>query len=127
MSNTISLSFRILLVGVLYSAVIFWGCDSDDFFPEERIEVCNYDNKDYFVKLHRSADDVIVDEIEVEEGTPLILDSCEEFEDVGEGTYYLTIHEQSDGDPLDTSGDFHLDEDETERFYIDDDGDIHRT
>ncbi len=129
MSHSERVCVRAVLLSVVFLFMIaaIYGCDDDDFFSQDaRIEVCNYDNKEYFVRLHWSEDDSIVDEIELEDAIPLVLDFCEEFEDVEEGSYYLTIHEQFDGEPIDTSVVFHIEEDETEQFYIDDDGDIHR-
>ena len=121
--NGVNAVLRVLLVfGLLFMLAAFQGCDDDD--DEGIIQVCNNDNNEYVVKLHRNYDGVVTREFEV--GDWHDWDRCDEFKDVEEGRYYLTIHRDNQTDPNDTSTDFYVDEGDYETFIIDSDGDIRR-
>lgn len=121
--NGMNAILRILLVlSLAFMFVALQGCDDED--DEGIIRVCNYDNNEYLVKLHRESDGVVLRSFEV--GDFIDSDRCDEFKDVNEGRYYLTIHEDNNDTPTDTSSDFYLDNGDYETFVIDSTGDIER-
>lgn len=97
------------------------GCPIDDD-DETEITICNLDNHEYDVELRRDSDDRVEDELHVEEWYELG-DSCETFDDVDEGRYYLVVLDD-DNDVVDESDDFYIDKGEKKVFNIDSDGDI---
>jgi hypothetical protein len=106
--------------------LILNGCSSSDldvFNDDPAIKVCNGDTNEYRVKLHHSTDDSVADEFTLEKWYALG-DACDQFEDVREGDYYITIHEDNQSEPTDTSASFYMDDDDYENFWIDDTGDI---
>ncbi len=121
----LSAIFSILLaISLAFGLVALPGCDDDD--DEGKIQVCNHDNHDYVVKLHRDSNGVVLREFEVKEWELYDSDECDEFEDVDEGRYYLTIHRDNESDATDTSGSFYVDNGDFEFFIIDSTGDIGR-
>ena len=96
------------------------GCGDDD--DDRTISVCNGDNTEYLVKLHRDSDGVVIDEFYLEEWYDS--DRCDTFSDPREGRYYLTIWENAGSVKNDTSNDFYLDNDDYHTFRIDSTGTI---
>ncbi|GEM_PF-2397478 len=94
---------------------------------EGEVVVRNYDDDhDYHVELFRSSDNVSVSSFILEDYDPLDPESSNTFENIDTGDYYLVIRYKHD-DPSVVRGQsrvFNLDEDETECFEIDDDGDL---
>ena len=122
--NNMNAILRVLLVmGLIFMLAAFQGCYDDDD-DEGIIQVCNKDDNEFVVKLHRNSDGVVLREFEV--GEWYDSDRCDEFKDVEEGRYYLTIHRDNQADPNDTSSDFHVDDGDYETFVINDDGHIER-
>ena len=115
--------FGLLLIGVLGFGLLigFSGC-SDDDDDETVIEVCNGDDEEYLVKLHRHSDDVVISEVYINEVYDV--DRCDKFEDLSEGRYYLTIYKDGGSVETDRTNDFYLDNDEHHTFRIDSTGTI---
>lgn len=107
---------------LIFVLTAFSGCNDED--DEGIIRVCNNDNNEYVVKLHRDSDGVVLREFEV--GEYYDSDRCDEFEDVEEGRYYLTIHMDNQVEVYDSTSDFYVDEGDYETFIIDTTGDIER-
>ncbi len=101
--------------GLMFGVI---GCDDND--DDRTIKVCNIDNEEYLVKLHRDSDGVVVNEFYLEDWNDS--DSCDEFSDPSEGRYYLTIHENGGSAITDTSKDFYLDNNDFHLFLIDSSG-----
>jgi len=99
------------------------GCSGDDD-DESVITVCNWDNEEYTVKLHRASDGTVVDQFNLGEWYDFT-DQCDEFNDYY-GEFYITIHEDNAENPTDTSETFYIEEGEYEEFSIENDGDIDR-
>ncbi len=99
------------------------GCVSDN--KENSIEICNNDNREYIVKLHRHSNDKVVKEISVGEAWDLA-DRCEYFKDVDEDRYYITIHLEDAVTPSSTTSEFYIDDNDHEYFTIDSTGEIYR-
>ncbi|MDM8537622.1 hypothetical protein QUF70_12765 [Desulfobacterales bacterium HSG17] len=100
--------------------MIVAGCSSDD--DEGIIQVCNLDTDEFVVELRWDSDDSIVDSFQLGEWYDFN-DSCDKFEDIEEGRYYIAIYEEGSDEELITNS-FYLDDGEYESFTIDDDGDI---
>ncbi len=95
--------------------------ESDD---EPTITVCNFDNYEYRVKLRRNADRSIVEEFTLGEAWD-VLDFCNDFEDIPEGEYYITVHEDNDDDDEKSRSEtFYIENEEHRKFEIDDTGSI---
>ncbi len=109
----------VLFIGVI-GLIPLSGCDDDD--DENLIQICNYDNEEYVVKLHRDSDGVIIADLHVEEWYDT--DKCDDFHDLPENRYYLTIHEDNAVKADSTSKSFYLDDDDEEYFRIDSTGTI---
>ncbi|MDM8550033.1 hypothetical protein QUF72_08155 [Desulfobacterales bacterium HSG2] len=120
-SSTVPWAISMVILMLLSS--VFTGCDSVDD-DDSAIRICNGDDSEYRVELHRDSDDSMVKELWLEEWHDLTGDQCEDFSDVDEGKYYISIHEEGSSDESDRSGSFYVENDETERFWIDDTGTI---
>ncbi|MGE0085887.1 MAG: hypothetical protein AB7S75_15880 [Desulfococcaceae bacterium] len=110
-------------IALILPMAVLAGCNGDDD-DESVITVCNMDNEEYTVKLHRSSDGTVVDQFSLGEWYD-ITDQCDDFNDYN-GEFYITIHEDNAEDPSDTSSTFYIEEGEYEEFSIDNDGDIDR-
>ena len=115
----IGISLLIPLIGIAGC----WGDDDDD--DDSVITVCNWDNDDYTVKLHRASDGTVVDQFNVEEWRDL-RDQCDTFNDYY-GEFYITIHKDNAVAASDISSTFYIEEGDYEQFSIDSDGDIRQT
>lgn len=111
-----------MMLAGLSGSVIGCGGDDDD---KRSISICNLDNQEYQVKLHRMSDNAVVGEFHLEEVYEL-RHVCKEFTDYPEGRYYITIHEDNQTEPTDTSTDFYLDRYDYYTFTIDSTGSIRR-
>ncbi|MFO7666423.1 MAG: hypothetical protein R6V76_07385 [Desulfobacterales bacterium] len=128
MKNTIRNKFFRILIGIsllipLIGIAGCWGDDDDDDY-DSVITVCNRDNDEYTVKLHKASDGTVVDQFNLEEWYDAG-DRCDDFNDYY-GEFYITIHKDNAEDPRDTSSVFHIEEDEYEHFSINSDGEIVR-
>ncbi|MDM8541205.1 hypothetical protein QUF90_08960 [Desulfococcaceae bacterium HSG9] len=124
-SSKYSFNVWVIIFGLIL--LVLNGCsnsDLDAFNDDPIIKVCNWDANDYRVKLHHSTDDSVADEFSLDKWYKVGGDTCDQFEDMREGDYYITIHEDNQEEPTDTSASFYLDDDEHEEFWIDDTGDI---
>ncbi|MEE4354892.1 MAG: hypothetical protein V2I97_00380 [Desulfococcaceae bacterium] len=121
------LSVKKMNIFLLIFCIIAWGviagCGSDD--DDSIITVCNWDNDEYTVQLHRASDDTVVDSFHLEEWYDFGGDQCDEFKDYT-GEYYLTIYEDNAEYPSDISSYFYVEDEEYEDFYIDESGEIKR-
>ena len=99
------------------------ACDVEVPEGDSAVEVCNYDDEEYAVKLHNADTGIVIDEFTLEEVWELD-DSCDEFKDLFAGNYYITIYEDEDTEATDKSEDFYLDGEEDISFIIDSTGDI---
>ena len=115
----IGISLLIPLIGIAGC----WGDDDDDDYNSV-ITVCNRDNDEYMVKLHKASDGTVVDQFNLEEWYDAS-DRCDDFNDYY-GEFYITIHKDNAEDARDTSSVFHIEEDEYEHFSINSDGEIIR-
>jgi len=115
----IGIALLITLIGIAGC----WGDDDDDDY-DSVITVCNRDNDEYTVKLHKASDGTVVDQFNLEEWYD-VNDQCDDFNDYY-GEFYITIHEDNAEDARDTSSVFHIEEDEYEYFSINSDGEIIR-
>ena len=89
------------------------------------IEVCNTDDEEYSVKLHSDSDDVVVDNFWLEEVYD-ITHTCDNFEGIPNGSYYITIHENGVETASDTSEVFVYDGAADKFFKIESPGRIER-
>jgi len=125
-SSKYSFNVWVMIFGLIL--LILNGCSSSDldvFNDDPSIKVCNWDANEYRVKLHHSTDDSIADEFTLDKWYKVGGDTCDQFEDmIEEENYYITIHEDNQDEPTDTSASFYLDDDDYEEFWIDDTGDI---
>jgi len=112
-----------IAVALIVPLGVLAGCSGDDD-DESVITVCNWDNEEYTVKLHRASDGAVVDQFKLGEWYD-VWDQCDDFTDYY-GEFYITIHEDNAADPTDTSAVFYIEEGEYEEFSIDNDGDIDR-
>ncbi len=112
-----------IAVALILPLSLLAGCGSDDD-DDSVITVCNWDNDEYTVKLHRASDGTVVDQFNLDEWYQP-WDQCDEFNDYN-GEFYITIHEDNAAEPNDTSSRFYIEEGEYEEFSIDNDGDIDR-
>ena len=116
--------FRFLLVGMLGFGLLLGiaGCREHD--DDDRvIEICNGDDEEYTVNLHRYSDGVVIRDLHLEEWYDLN-DHCDDFENPPEGRYYLTIYENGGSEMTDRSKDFYLDDGDYHAFRIDSTGTI---
>lgn len=104
---------------ILLLLVMTGGCSSDDD-DESSISVCNFDNEDYRVELRRASDHSIVRAFDIDSVFD-VFDTCDTFEDVEEGHYYIYIKEHGD-EESDRSVSFYLEEGEYRSFTIDSTG-----
>ncbi len=122
-----SFNVWVMIFGFILLLPVLNGCGSsdNDFFNDDpSIKVCNWDDNEYRVKLHHSTDDSVADEFTLDKWYELGGDTCDHFEDMREGDYYITVHEDNQSEPTDTSASFNMDDDDSEEFWIDDTGDI---
>lgn len=115
----IGISLLISLIGIAGC----WGDDDDDDY-DSVITVCNWDNDEYTVKLHKASDGTVVDQFNLEEWYDSS-DQCDDFNDYF-GEFYITIHENNAEEASDISNIFYIEEGEYERFFINSDGEIVR-
>jgi hypothetical protein len=117
--------FLSIIMILLVSLLLMNGCDNGEIGlkGDSEVEVCNNDDEEYRVKLHWDEDGRIIDEFTLGEAWDLS-DRCDEFEGLPEGWYHITIYEDRDKPPTDTSDDFYLDNDDKKYFIIDDSGEI---
>lgn len=114
--------WRIAVCLLLGMALIpLTGCTGSD--DSSIIRVCNVDNDAYRVELRRDSDDVLVDALSVDEW--YYADSCDEFDDVPDGQYYVVIINKDSGEQ-DYSEAFYIENGEYEGFYIDSTGSLQR-
>jgi len=92
---------------------------------EGTVIVCNGDDEDYLVELRRESDDRVVDSFTLDDVFEFD-DTCEDFDDIDAGAYYLRIYEDRDITDWDDSVIFFLSDDETEEFRIDSTGSVIR-
>ncbi|MFW6373583.1 MAG: hypothetical protein ACOC3W_07785 [Thermodesulfobacteriota bacterium] len=92
---------------------------------EGAVLVCNGDDEDYLVELRRESDDRVVDSFTLDDVFEFD-DTCDDFDDIDAGAYYIRIYEDRDFNDWHDSVIFFLSDDETEAFRIDSTGDIIR-
>ncbi len=80
------------------------------------INVCNLDNEEYRVELRRAGSDRAVQSFTLEEWYDFG-DYCDDFEDVGDGRYYIWIQEKGNFNNTDRTASFYLDDDDYIRYY----------
>jgi len=130
MKNTVWDKMVRMLIGIslLISLIGIAGCwgddDDDDDDYDSVITVCNGDNDEYTVKLHKASDGTVVDQFNLEEWYNTG-DQCDAFNDYF-GEFYITIHEDNAEEASDTSDIFHIEDEEYEQFSINGDGEIRR-
>lgn len=114
--------FRMILSCLLVFGLLAGvsGCDNDD--DERTVQVCNNDDEEYDVLLHRYSDGAVIMDFHLEE--IYHPDHCDEFENMPEGRYYLTIYEDGGSEITDTSDHFYVDDDDYHTFAIDSTGSI---
>jgi hypothetical protein len=121
------IKFRVLIGITLLIPLIgiagCWGDDDNDDY-DSVITVCNWDNNEYTVKLHKASDDTVVDQFYLEEWYQSG-DQCNDFNDYF-GQFYITIHKDDAEEAIDISHIFYVEEGEHKRFYIDGEGEIVR-
>jgi hypothetical protein len=115
----IGISLLIPLIGISGC----WGDDDDDDY-DSLITVCNWDNDEYTVKLHKASDGTVVDQFNLDEWYHSS-DQCDDFNDYF-GEFYITIHENNAEEASDISYVFYIEEGEYEQFFINSDGEIVR-
>ncbi len=106
---------------LILSLSVLAGCNGDDD-EDSVITVCNMDNEEYTVKLHRASDGTVLDQFSLGEWYDMT-DQCDEFNNFS-GEFYITIHEDNAEEPGGTSSVFYIEDGEYEKFFIDNDGDI---
>ncbi len=118
---------RFPVLRVLFSCLLVFaftaglsGCDDDD--DDRTIQVCNNDDEEYDVLLHRYSDGAVIMEFHLEEFYHS--ERCDEFENMPEGRYYITIYENGGSVITDSSDHFYIDDDDYYTFDIDDTGSI---
>lgn len=116
-----------LAVVVGLGFLLLGGCGDDDNESISDtgsgiIHIQNYDNHDYEVELRLVADDSLVGTLDVDEFDLISNDWTASFEDVPEGLYYLIV--LHDGFEIDRSSNFSIDEDDSDCYQIDRDGDL---
>lgn len=109
----------IFAIGMVFSCMT--GCSSDDAY-KNTINVCNYDNEDCLVKLYSADGGILVREFELEKFE--VVSSCDGFDDLDAGWYYVIIHEGNSELPSDTSDIFHVDSNDHIHFSIDASGEL---
>jgi hypothetical protein len=115
----IGISLFITLIGLSGC----WGDDDNDDY-DSVITVCNRDNVEYTVKLHKASDGTVVYQFNLKEWYDSS-DQCDEFNDYF-GEFYITIHENNAEEASDISYTFYIEEGEHEHFFINSDGEIVR-
>jgi hypothetical protein len=110
------------LIAAALACLLLPACDEVPLSGDSTVEVCNFDDEEYLVRLYSRAG-VAVDEFELGEAFD-ISDRCDEFKDLPAGNYYLAIYEDGDDEATDTSEDFYLDGEDELEFVIDSSGDI---
>ena len=100
------------------------GCasESSPFNDESEIVIRNYDDDhSYRVELRLASDDSYVDSLCVDK---FPYESVDNFEDVADGRYYLSIFRDEGETETNRSGTFTIEDDEDKVFKIEDDGEI---
>jgi hypothetical protein len=116
---------RGLLTTFILLLPLIAGCasGSSPFNDESEIVINNYDDDhSYRVELHLASDDSYVDSLGVDEYPEF--DSVDDFEDVPDGRYYLSIFRDEGETETNRSRTFTIEDDEDKRFKIEDDGEI---
>jgi len=107
------------------AASVFTGCsDDDDDDYINLIQICNNDDEEYRVKLCRESDGVVVSEFTLGEWYDLSEGKCDLFEDINEGFYYITIHEDNSSSESDRTDRFYMDNGTYRYFRIKSPGEI---
>lgn len=116
-----------LLLGLLAASGLLAGCD--DLFTSSEDEegatvyLYNYDNDhEYRAELHLVSDSSLIESCGLDEYPDT--GYADTFEDLDEGNYYVSVFRDNGTDETARSATFHLDDDETECFSIEDDGDV---
>ena len=115
-------------MGVLAVFALTTGCDelltsTTDDDEGATIYVYNYDNDhDYRAELHLVSDDSLISSCSLDEYPDN--GYADTIEDIDEEQYYLSVFRDKGDDETGRSGTFHLDDDETACFLIEDDGDV---
>ncbi len=121
--------FSVLTVMLLFFAAssVFTGCsdDDDEDAYKNRIEICNEDDEEYQVKLHRNSDGVVIREFTLGAWYDITEDKCSNFENIDEGYYYISIHEDNSSSASDTSENFYMDNGNVRYFTIESPGKIY--
>ncbi|MCP4111144.1 MAG: hypothetical protein GY749_37395 [Desulfobacteraceae bacterium] len=101
----------------------FWITSSGNLETSEEgiIRVCNGDDEEYRVKLY-SETDVFVDDFWLKD----FYNTCDNFENIPNGSYYITIHENDAVTPTDTSDVFVYDGAADHFFKIDSTGGLEK-
>lgn len=100
------------------------GCasESSPYNDESEIVIRNYDDDhSYRVELRLASDDSYVDSLYVDK---FPYESVDNFEDVADGRYYLSIFRDEGETETTRSGTFTIEDDEDKDFKIEDDGEI---
>lgn len=124
--NTLSptpLRLGLLTTFILLLAFIA-GCasGSSPFNEESEIVISNYDDDhSYRVELRLASDESYVDSLTVDK---FPYESTDNFEDVADGRYYLSIFRDEGDAETNRSGTFRIEDDEDKNFRIKDDGEI---
>ncbi len=101
------------------------GDDNNESISDDSsgvILIQNYDNHDYVVELRLAVDDSLVGVLDLDDFDLLDNDWTASFEDVPEDVYYLVI--LRGGIERDRSSNFSIDEDDSDCYQIDNDGDL---
>ncbi len=118
--------FVLLVFTALTCMATFFGCsDDDDDDDKIIINVCNRDNAEYFVRLIRESDNSKADDLRL--STPAsISNMCDDFDNVQEGWYTISIHRDDTAAAASTSSRFHVGGNDHLFFWIDSTGTIDR-
>lgn len=123
MSKFVLKRHRSLIAGLFLLLGICASCDSLTFTEGGTIYIYNYDDDhEYRVELRLVADDSLVDSCSVDEYPDDGYDDS--FEELDEDYYYLSIFKDHGTNESGRSGTFHLEEDESTCYMIEEDGDI---
>lgn len=123
MSEMVLIRYRSLITGLLLLVGICAGCDSLTITDGGIVYIYNYDeDHEYRVELRLVADDSLVDSCSVDEYPDDGYDDS--FEELNEDYYYLSIFKDQGAEESGRSGTFHLEENESTCYMIEEDGDI---
>ena len=107
---------------LLLSLIAGCASESSPFNDESEIVIRNYDDDhSYRVELRLASDESYVDSLSVDK---FPYESVDNFEDVADGRYYLSIFRDEGKTETNRSGTFTIEDDEDKDFNIEDDGEI---